>query len=137
MCTLYGCQQLSNIGATALDRLSIALGGAIVLKNAEPVIGQYIADSDWRRRRAALLALALLGEGCGDILYKQLPTIIPAILSTANDPHARVRYQLFHCIGQMCADFSEPPDDQPSFQVSIKAIPVLSSTIYIYIYTIT
>jgi HEAT-like repeat len=130
MYPLHAYQQLSNIGATALDRLSIALGGAIVLKSAEPVIGQYIADTDWRRRRAALLALALLGEGCGDILYKQLPTIIPAILSTANDPHARVRYQLFHCIGQMCADFGEPSDKhQSSFQVSIKVISVLSSTV--------
>lgn len=44
-------------------RVSIALGGKAVMSSALPVCSGFLADaSDWRRRKAGLLTLLLIGE---------------------------------------------------------------------------
>jgi hypothetical protein len=118
--------EVSMAAAESLDRVAMALGGEVVLSVAAPIVSAFADNSDWRRRRAALLALAMLGEGCRDEMYDQLTSIVPPILRFVSDPSPRVRYQLLHCIAQMSLDFAEG-DGQPSFQTLFHAdvLPVI------------
>lgn len=46
-----------------LRRIAIALGGQAVLSSAMPVCSEFLQDaSSWRRRKAGLLTLLLIGE---------------------------------------------------------------------------
>lgn len=46
-------------------RVAIALSGKAVLLSALPVCSEFLSDaSDWRRRKAGLLTLLLIGEVC-------------------------------------------------------------------------
>ncbi|KAG5188494.1 armadillo-type protein [Tribonema minus] len=99
--------EVSNIAATALDRIALALGGAAVLSAASPL-------------------------GCAAALYPQLGGVVPPVVArAARDVHPRVRYQLYHALGQMSADFSEPPEDGPNFQALFHAqvLPVLADAV--------
>ncbi len=96
-----------EFAAAALDRCAMALEGDGILMVAAPIVSVFAASADWRRRRAALQGLAMLGEGCKEEMLGHLPTIIPPILKFSMDPHPRVRYQLNSCILQMSVDFCE------------------------------
>ncbi len=96
-----------EFAAAALDRCAMALGGDGILMVAAPIVSAFANSTDWRRRRAALQGLAMLGEGCKEEMIGHLPTIIPPILKFSWDPHPHVRYQLNSCILQMSVDFCE------------------------------
>ncbi len=96
-----------EFAAAALDRCALALGGDGILMVAAPIVSTFADSTDWRRRRAALQGLAMLGEGCKEEMLGHLPTIIPPILKFSRDPNPHVRYQLNCCILQMSVDFCE------------------------------
>eukprot|EP00752_Nemacystus_decipiens_P012203 g10819.t1 len=102
---------LSMIAASALSRISIALGGQAVLSSAMPVCSEFLQDtSSWRRRKAGLLTLLLIGEGCGEDLADSglLPGIVLGpVLAGLQDEHPRVRHAALACVGQMTEDFGE------------------------------
>ncbi|CAM9265669.1 unnamed protein product [Chrysoparadoxa australica] len=107
-----GDEELSEMAEMALDRVSMALGGRAVLSTAMPMATQFLADADWRKRRAALLALALIGEGCKQEMRAQLAQVVPVILRCCQDPHPRVRYQLLYCLKFMSQDFAVSLEDE-------------------------
>jgi HEAT repeat protein len=85
--------------------LSAGLNNAIGSKVASlalPQIGQFVADDDWRRRHAGLMALSQVGE---HLALDAIPW--PLILSIAReDTHPRVRYAAIDVIGQLATDLS-------------------------------
>ncbi len=99
--------EVREFAAAALDRCAMALGGDGILMVAAPIVSTFAEATDWKRRRAALQGLAMLGEGCKEEMVGHLPTIIPPILKFVKDPHPYVRYQLSSCILQMSVDFCE------------------------------
>eukprot|EP01121_Diplochlamys_sp_Union-15-3_P008537 TRINITY_DN226_c0_g2_i1.p1 TRINITY_DN226_c0_g2~~TRINITY_DN226_c0_g2_i1.p1 ORF type:complete len:1104 (-),score=236.07 TRINITY_DN226_c0_g2_i1:54-3329(-) len=94
-----------------LDRLSLALGGDAIM----PIIFDNIPKllnntSDWRHRRAGLMSISQIGEGCIDLMKPNLPNIVALILPRVRDSDPRVRWTAANALGQMATDFG------PKFQ---------------------
>ncbi|KAJ2019740.1 importin subunit beta-3 [Coemansia sp. S85] len=109
----------------SLDRLAIALGGKQLLPIAFNYIPQMLASSDWRQRHAALMAVSSIGEGCYKIMRAELQKILELIVPFFKDPHARVRYAVCNCVGQMSTDFSPALQEKHHALVLAGLIPVM------------
>ena len=94
-----------EVGQECLDRVAIALGANTVLPCAAAAIPALLADADWRKRHAALVALAQIAEGCSKGMLKDVKgAIAPALSAATSDPHPRVRWAAVNAIGQLCTD---------------------------------
>lgn len=93
-----------------LNRFSRALGGRAVLPCAFSLLPEMIQSEAWQQRRAAVMAIALLGDGSKKQIREQLSNLLQAILPLLDDPHPRVRFTVIHCLGQMAADLGIPPE---------------------------
>ncbi|KAH7372426.1 hypothetical protein KP509_17G003600 [Ceratopteris richardii] len=96
-----------------LDRLAISMGGSSVLPAASELLPVYLADPDWRRRHAALIALAQIAEGCAKIMSKSLEPVINMVLNSFQDSQPKVRWAAINAIGQLSTDLG--PDLQNQF----------------------
>ncbi|KAF9939192.1 hypothetical protein BGZ65_011271 [Modicella reniformis] len=95
------------VGEHAMDRLARALGGKAMLPICFVYIPRMLANNeDWKSRRAALMALSGIAEGCARIMEAELGKIIQMILPFLRDSHPRVRYAACHAVGQMATDFT-------------------------------
>eukprot|EP00667_Euglena_gracilis_P004853 EG_transcript_4879 len=99
-------------GVEALDRLALALGGKRTHPVVSPLIMQFLQESDWRHRHAALWALSQVAEGCSREFQPLLPQIAPLIAKAMEDPHERVRHAAVTCMAQFCTEF------RPEFQAA-------------------
>lgn len=104
-----------------LDRLAISMGGSSVLPAASELLPVYIADQDWRKRHAALIALAQIAEGCAKIMTKSLEPVVNMVLNLFQDSQPKVRWAAINAIGQLCTDLG--PDLQKQFHQ--KVLPAL------------
>lgn len=107
--------QPDAIGETALDRVSNALGGKVLLPILIDELTGMLQKPDWQSRHAALMAFSCAGEGCRDQLMKVLDRIVSGILNFLADPHPRVRHAACNALGQMATDFS------PEFETKFHA----------------
>ncbi|KAJ3394051.1 Importin-5 [Lobulomyces angularis] len=103
----------SIYGEQAMDRISRALGGRIVLPITFTIIPQLLGSARWQNRHAGLMAISAIAEGCQAIMAAELDKIISLVLPFYRDPHPRVRHSFCSCIGQLSTDFS--PSLQNSF----------------------
>ncbi|WAR27376.1 IPO5-like protein [Mya arenaria] len=110
-------------GESALDRLCCALTGVTMLQHILANIPQMLANTDWRYRHAALMAISACGEGCQQQMEQILGSILDGILPFLRDPHPRVRYAACNAIGQLSTDFG--PNFQKKFHNKV-VIEVLS-----------
>jgi len=94
-----------EVGQECLDRVAIALGANTVLPCAAAAIPALLADADWRKRHAALVALAQIAEGCSKGMLKDVAgAVAPALGAATSDPHPRVRWAAVNAVGQLCTD---------------------------------
>ncbi|KAK3832761.1 MAG: importin subunit beta-3 [Linnemannia gamsii] len=119
------------IGEQAIDRLSRALGGKVIL----PVIFGYIPkmlanEQDWKTRHAGLMAISAMGEGCGRVMEGELTKIVHMVVPFLRDSHARVRFAACHTIGQMATDFAGPLQKNHHAVVLTNLIPVMDDAPY-------
>lgn len=94
------------VGESTLDRIARCLGGKAVVPVAFQYIPQMLQSGEWQQRRAALMTISSIGEGCEKVMKPELGNIIQMILPYFKDPHPRVRYAACNAIGQMCTDFA-------------------------------
>ncbi|KAI9024505.1 hypothetical protein CLU79DRAFT_834266 [Phycomyces nitens] len=94
------------MGESTLDRMARTLGGKIIVPVAFQFIPQMLQSGEWQQRRAALMAISSIGEGCVKALKPELGNIIQMILPSFKDAHPRVRYAACNAMGQMSTDFS-------------------------------
>ncbi|KAF9926818.1 hypothetical protein FBU30_003672 [Linnemannia zychae] len=121
----------SVVGEQAIDRLSRALGGKVIL----PVIFGYIPkmlanEQDWKTRHAGLMAISAMGEGCGRIMEGELTKIVHMVVPFLRDSHARVRFAACHTIGQMATDFAGPLQKNHHAVILTNLIPVMDDAPY-------
>lgn len=109
------------IGESALDRISNALGGKVLLPILMDEVTAMLRKPEWQARHAALMAFSCAGEGCRDRLLRVLDNIVSGILQFLGDPHPRVRHAACNAIGQMATDFT--PDFENKFHSQV--IPAL------------
>eukprot|EP01135_Chromosphaera_perkinsii_P006621 Nk52_evm23s554 gene=Nk52_evmTU23s554 len=104
----------SAVGEQAMDRLSIALAGKVML----PVCFQAVSEMlkrDWKHRHAALMTISAIGEGCQKQMEKDLVKVVLLAIPYLGDEHPRVRYAACNALGQMATDFA------PAFQNAFHA----------------
>lgn len=105
------------IAESALDRISNALGGKVLLPILLDELTGMLQKPDWQSRHAALMAFSCAGEGCRDQLKRVLDRVVNGIITFLSDAHPRVRYAACNAIGQMATDFS--PDFESKFHGQI------------------
>ncbi|KAG1473754.1 hypothetical protein G6F56_000773 [Rhizopus delemar] len=94
------------MGEGTLDRVARCLGGKAVVPIAFQYIPQMLQSGEWQQRRAALMTISSIGEGCIKVMQPELSNIISMILPSFKDAHPRVRYAACNAIGQMSTDFA-------------------------------
>ena len=100
-------EELAVYGSSVADRLGRAIGPRALLPVALPMIESLLASAEWKKRKAALIALEMIGEGCKSGMQKNLGNILTMVIRFLRDPHPRVRYSAIHCIAQVAEDFQE------------------------------
>lgn len=109
------------VGESALDRISNALGGKVLLPILMDELTEMLRRPEWQMRHAALMAFSSAGEGCHAQLLRVLDRIVNGILTFLSDDHPRVRHAACNAIGQMATDFR--PDFENKFHGQV--IPAL------------
>jgi importin-5 len=100
--------ETASAGAAALDRIAKAMGGKVVWPVFKECVKQYASSSQWQHRRAAVLAMSLVVEGCKRVLLPQIRQLITDVSHFIADPHLRVRHMAFRTLGQIILDFTDP-----------------------------
>lgn len=54
-----------------LDRMAMSLQGNILLPIASQLLPQFLADADWKKRHAALIAMGQIAEGCSKVVSRE------------------------------------------------------------------
>eukprot|EP00949_MAST-11_sp_MAST-11-sp1_P002975 g2975.t1 len=102
---------VSGAAVMAIERLSVKLGGRVILPhafgNGQNTIPALIACAgDWRRRRAGVLGAAKMGAGCKKMLKPQLPSLLAMVLPRlTEDPNQRVRFSAAVAVAHMSKDY--------------------------------
>lgn len=97
-------------GAETSDRLAKAIGGKTLVPLFMSHWGRMTSSGDWKQKRAVLLALALIQDGCKKQMAPTVRQMVQSVVPFLSDPHPRVRHAALRCLGQMAADFSDPND---------------------------
>ena len=101
-----------DVGEEALDRISIALGGEIMLPVLNACVDEMVSSADWKQRHAALIAISQSGEGCEEQMMPHLGAIVTKVVAHFGDAHPRVRWAAINTIGQASAP--PPPRRRPA-----------------------
>ncbi len=97
-----------EMGETALDDMTIALGGATMLPLISSVIPSFINHEDWRYRHAGILAIGITAEGVQRVITPdQVRDLLALVMSRATDPHPRVRWAVMNSLGHMANDLCD------------------------------
>eukprot|EP00271_Cylindrocystis_brebissonii_P019237 TRINITY_DN5787_c0_g1_i1.p1 TRINITY_DN5787_c0_g1~~TRINITY_DN5787_c0_g1_i1.p1 ORF type:complete len:1153 (+),score=248.27 TRINITY_DN5787_c0_g1_i1:117-3461(+) len=104
-----------------LDRVALALQGNSLLPVASQLLPPYLADSDWKKRHAGLIALSQIAEGCAKVMITSLDSVVAMVLTGFRDPHPRVRWAAINAMGQLATDLG--PDLQEAHHQ--RALPAL------------
>lgn len=95
-----------DIGSGCLDRLALSIKDPVLsVLFSENALPAMLSHNNWKVRHAAILAVSLIGEGCVDIMKKNLENVLQYVLPGFRDPHERVRWAACSTIGQMATDF--------------------------------
>lgn len=113
-----------KIASQSLDRVSMALGGKVLMPILIAHIPRMLGNqAQWKERYAALISLSLIAEGSHKFLTPNLPQLLQMIVQLVADPEPRVRYAVCQAIGQMCTDFG--PTLQSKYHAQV--LPALLS----------
>ncbi|OAF67806.1 Importin subunit beta-3 [Intoshia linei] len=97
---------LPSTAEAALDRLSICIGGKLVVNAFFRQLEMLVTQENWKFRYTAMMAISSIGEGGCKEMEPYLGDLVQACGYLAKDKHPRVRYATCNAIGQMSSDFS-------------------------------
>eukprot|EP01120_Amphizonella_sp_Union-15-10_P014661 TRINITY_DN719_c0_g5_i1.p1 TRINITY_DN719_c0_g5~~TRINITY_DN719_c0_g5_i1.p1 ORF type:complete len:1091 (-),score=215.26 TRINITY_DN719_c0_g5_i1:123-3395(-) len=106
----------SAVAEECLDRLAMALG-ELVVPEVFSHMPQLLSNPSWIHRRTGLIAISQIGEGCLNIMKKNLHNLMTMILPSLRDPDPRVQWAAINTIGQMCTDFGPKLQKQYHAQI--------------------
>lgn len=96
----------SDLGMESLDRTALAIRGVVLVPILfSMMIPTLLKSEDWRQRRAALMAISTVGEGCIQVLTPNLDNVMEMIFPMFRDSHERVRWAACNTVGQLATDF--------------------------------
>lgn len=89
-----------QLAVRAVDSLATSLPPAQVFPTLSQIVHQYFSNkTDPNQRRAALLALGVVVEGCSEFMRPHMDELWPFVLSGFKDEDASVRKAACTCLG--------------------------------------
>ena len=81
----------TDVAMRLLDTISTEIPSKIIFQPLMAAIGEYRNEADANRRKAAVLALGIISEGCAEPMKKKLAEVVPNIISAFSDPEDAVK----------------------------------------------
>ncbi|KAF9563008.1 transportin-PC [Agrocybe pediades] len=97
---------LRKCAAAALDVLSVRFSGDLLKVLLGP-LKDKLWSSDWLQRESGILAL-----GCIDAIEPHLPTLVPYLINTLNDPKPLVRSITCWTLGRYASWCTQPKSEE-------------------------
>ena len=89
-----------QLAVRAVDSLATSLPPAQVFPTLSQIVHQYFSNkTDPNQRRAALLALGVVVEGCSEFMRPHMDELWPFVLSGFKDEDSSVRKAACTCLG--------------------------------------
>ncbi|KAI0649978.1 armadillo-type protein [Trametes meyenii] len=98
---------LRKCAAAALDVLAVRFGADLLNVLLEPLKAKLWSD-DWLQRESGILALGAMVEGCIGAIEPHLPTLVPYLINTLNDPKPLVRSIIRWTLGRYASWCTQP-----------------------------
>lgn len=92
-----------SAGEDAIERFAAALGGKSISEAVLAGVTQYSARPQWQAKRAAVVALSRLAEGCPQPFEQFLPQVVPFFIQCLQDSCPRVQYEAIQGVGRLAA----------------------------------
>ncbi|KAI0369031.1 ARM repeat-containing protein [Pilatotrama ljubarskyi] len=102
---------LRKCAAAALDVLAVRFGADLLNVLLEPLKTKLWSD-DWLQRESGILALGAMAEGCIDAIEPHLPTLVPYLINTLNDPKPLVRSITCWTLGRYASWCTQPISEE-------------------------
>ncbi|EJF56854.1 ARM repeat-containing protein [Dichomitus squalens LYAD-421 SS1] len=102
---------LRKCAAAALDVLAVRFGPDLLNVLLEPLKTKLWSD-DWLQRESGILALGAMAEGCIDAIEPHLPTLVPYLINTLNDPKPLVRSITCWTLGRYASWCTQPISEE-------------------------
>ncbi|KAF8652279.1 hypothetical protein AX16_004468 [Volvariella volvacea WC 439] len=102
---------LRKCAAAALDVLAVRFGGELLNVLLGP-LKDKLWSSDWLQRESGILALGAMAEGCIEAIEPHLPTLIPYLINTLNDPKPLVRSITCWTLGRYASWTTQPISEE-------------------------
>lgn len=122
-----GNGELYEFGMESLDRLSIAVGGKVLVPIAGIVLNRCIADDSWEKRHAGFICLSQIAEGCDKAMLQELDGLTDMCMFGLSDPSPKVRWSACQAIGQMCTDLAPDIQETQHQKIVPKLISAMES----------
>ena len=92
---MYVIYVMYDTGEEAIERVAAGLGGRVVVPEVLKYAELYYTRSEWTYRRAAVVAVTRLAEGCPQYFSKNcLPLAKGFLLKALQDPSPVVRFEV-------------------------------------------
>ncbi|TMW68798.1 hypothetical protein Poli38472_006266 [Pythium oligandrum] len=113
-----------HLAQQTLDTLALSVPAKYVNGVVFGVCNEYMQSPDPTRRKAGVLALGILSEGCCEVMCHNIKELIPAAYAAAQDADQRVRGAAVFSLGQF-AEFLQPSIAEYYSQILPIAITML------------
>ncbi|RLN96869.1 hypothetical protein BBJ28_00011057 [Nothophytophthora sp. Chile5] len=96
-----------HLAQQTLDSLALSVPAKYLNPVVFGICNDYISSPDARKRKAGVLALGILSEGCCEFMCQNLAELLPAVYRVAQDADQHVREAACFALGQF-AEFLQP-----------------------------
>ncbi|THU89773.1 ARM repeat-containing protein [Dendrothele bispora CBS 962.96] len=109
---------LRKCAAAALDVLAVRFSGDLLNVLLGP-LKDKLWSNDWLQRESGILALGAMAEGCIEAIEPHLPTLVPYLINTLNDPKPLVRSITCWTLGRYASWTTQPISEEHKSQYFI------------------
>jgi importin-4 len=96
-----------HLAQQTLDTLALCVPAKYINSVVFAVCSEYMKSPEAPRRKAGVLALGIISEGCHEIMCQNMKELLPPVFAAAQDNDQRVRGASCFAIGQF-AEFLQP-----------------------------
>lgn len=96
-----------HLAQQTLDTLALSVPAKYLNGVVFGICNEYITSVESRKRKAGVLALGILSEGCCEFMCENVTQLLPAVYRVAQDPDQSVREASCFALGQF-AEFLQP-----------------------------
>ncbi|KAJ6249206.1 karyopherin (importin) beta 3 [Anaeramoeba flamelloides] len=118
-------------GESILDRISLQLGGEMIVKDIFKLIPDLLGSEFWNYRFAGLRTLEYISEGCRKTMLPELGNIVELVLPLLSDSNFRVCYQAVDTIQEFSVEFCPFLQSNYSNLILPKLIKLFDSNSYL------